>query len=336
MNPNELYYKKVMGAIGTAMLLFLALLNAYGFGITFVDLFLSMLPIPEVAVTVIYELLYGAGYMACFMIPAAFLNGILKKRGCVVHPMYLAPRLSPYLPLMIFAGVTVCFSAAQINAALVSVFDYSEFSSEVLWGDAQAPKSYELVLQFITTCVVPGFCEEFLFRGAILTNCLPFGRSKAIFISAFLFAMMHQNAEQLLYTFAAGIVLGLIYEYTGSIWNCTILHILNNFVSLAENAAFYGAADTVGGNLAIFVIEAVIYTLGAISIAILILRFCSEKKDLRTGVFGVDVSADHAWATCPVEGKRAVKLFLRPTMVVFLAFSVLQIVLLILMAVVMV
>ncbi len=335
MTANEHYYKRVIGSIGATMLIFWGLTNAFGVLYAFFSIVLSLLPIPPVAAHIIDQLFYGVGYLTVFMSPVAFLRLFLKRKQCRVMPMYLSPRISLWLPLMIFGGIAICFSAAQINAALVSVFDYSSFSSEVLWGNLESMEAYEIVLQFIVMCVVPGFCEEFLFRGAILTNCLPFGRSNAILISALLFAMMHQNIEQILYTFVAGIVLGLVYEYTGSIWNCTVLHICNNFVSVLESALLTRLGDTDFGNVILVIFEGVIFLLGTVSVVILIFRFASQKNDLHDGVFGKTLPAADGYALCPVEAHRARKLFLRPTMVIFLSLCLLQMLALIGMAVMM-
>jgi len=205
----------------------------------------------------------------------------------------------------------------------------------VLWGSTSTakPELYQWVLEFITLCLVPGFCEEFLFRGAILTNCLPFGRTNAIMISSFLFAMMHQNAEQVLYTFVAGIVLGLVYERTGNLWACTILHVLNNFASLHQSIVFYQFETMFTASLAMAILEVVLLLLGVISMAVLVVRFFSKKPSFEKGFFGRSLEASDGYAEYPIERSRAVKLFFTPCMIVFLSLSLAQILLLILAAV---
>ena len=194
---------------------------------------------------------------------------------------------------------------------------------------------YEIVLNFIVISIVPGFCEEFLFRGAILSNLRPFGRSNAVIISAVLFALMHQNAGQLLYTFAAGIVLGLVYEYTGSIWNCTILHLLNNFVSVVQTVIHVKYGDTAYAATLLTIIEVGIYLVGAISIAILVYKHFSKHQTLEEGVFEKDIPAADAYAEHPIRGREAARLFFCPSMIVFVVLVAMQIGSLILLSLVM-
>ncbi len=333
MQENERCYQKTVSAIGGALLIFLALVNLFGFSTSFLSILLSFFPLGDAALTVTAELLNGAGYLLAFMLPVLFLKLFLKGGKCKPRPMALSPKLSPELPLFIFAGMSVCFAASEINAALVQIFDYASFSSEVLWESGNTAEPYVIVLQFITVSIIPGICEELLFRGAILENLLPFGRSNAIFISAFLFAMMHQNSEQLLYTFVAGIALGLVYVYTGSIWNCTILHICNNFVSVLELSLIEQFGAGTNGTLAILLLEGAIYLLGTLSVAILLLRHAVKPRDLRDGIFGKDVPPSPAYAELPIPASRMRRLFFRPTMVIFLVACILQVLLLLGLAV---
>lgn len=335
IQTDRQYYKAVMSAVGRTMLIFLLFFYIYSSGIAFLMIGLELLPIDDVTYNVIYQLLYGTGYMLTFMLPVLFLRRFLKKKGCTVQPMSLSPRLSPMLVPIIFAGVTVCFSMAQINAAIVDLFGYSDFMSEMT-GEAMATMApYEIVLNFIVMSIVPGFCEEFLFRGAILSNLRPFGRTNAVVISAVLFALMHQNAGQLLYTFAAGIVLGLVYEYTGSIWNCTILHMLNNFVSVVQTAILSKYGETEYAATVLTIIEVAIYLVGAISIGVLISKHFAKRQTLEEGVFEKSVPAADGYAEHPIRGREAAKIFFCPSMIIFLVLAAAEIGLLVLLSFVM-
>ena len=334
LQTDHQYYKAVMSAIGRTMLIFLLFFNIYAVGISFLAIVLDFLPIGEVAYNVIYQLIYAAGYMLSFMLPVCFLRRFLKGKGCAVQPMSLSPRLSPLLLPIVFAGVTVCFSMAQINAYIVDLFGYSDFMSEMM-GETVAMAPYEIVLNFIVLSIVPAFCEEFLFRGAILSNLRPFGRTNAVIISAVLFALMHQNAGQLLSTFAAGIVLGLVYEYTGSIWNCTVLHLLNNFVSVVQTTVLAKYGETEYAATILTVIEVGIYLIGAISIGILVCKHFSKRETLEGGAFEKTLPAADSYAAHPVRGRTAAKLFFCPSMIIFVILVALQIGSLILLSLIM-
>ncbi len=334
MTQNERYYRRVIGSIGMTLLLFLLLLNLFGVFLVFFSLFLSAFVPNETAYYVIYQTVYAAGYLASFMVPVALLKRLIGKGGYPYFSMQAPPKVSPWLPLMIPAAITLIFSAAYVNSALVDIFNYSAFSSDVIWGSTEGnTEPYRLVLDFIVICVVPGFCEEFLFRGAIMTNCMPFGRSNAILISALLFAIMHQNAEQIFFAFAAGIVLGVVYEKTGSIWNCTVLHILNNFISVFESAIFQKLGDLFASSVAVTLLEAGLFVLGTLCLLILIIKFFSQKRDLRNGVFGRSISELRTYSAYPIAQKRAVRLFFTPSMTVFISICALQVILLLFAAV---
>lgn len=334
MNQNEAYYRKVISAIGFSMLIFLLLINLVSVGVVFLSVLLPQLSLSQVAQDVIYQILYAAGYLLSFMLPVAFLHLFLRGTGKGYRPMYSALRISPYLPLILFSSIALILSAAYVNASLVDVFGYSRFMEDLVSEDFGSMPPYLIVLQFIVMCVVPGFCEEFLFRGAILTNCLPFGRSNAILISSLLFALMHQNAAQIFYAFAAGILLGVLYERTGSIWNCTILHIANNLFSLSQSVLAGRAEGEWQATGYAALMEIGILVLGIVSMAILIVRFFSQGRDARDGIFEREIPAADEYATAPVAARRAWKLFATtPSMLIFLILCTMQIVMLLITAV---
>lgn len=333
MNANETYYRHTMTTIGLAMVLFWVILNIIGLLLGGLQTLLLFLSIGEVASEVIYQLCYAAAYLFSFMFPVLLIKLRLGKCGYLYHPIKTDLKLTPLLIPIILGGITLIWAQSNINATLVSIFNYSEFSDEVLWGATEGEvKGYQIALTFLVSCMVPAFCEEFLFRGAILTNCLPFGRSNAIFISALLFGLMHQNAEQILYAFAAGIFLGVVYERTGSIWVCTFLHLVNNFMSTAITVA----ANRFGrllSDLAFIALEGALYLVGGICIVILVLHMSPKKQNFKDGLFGVSVPASDTYAAAYIAPKRAVKLFLNFPMTLFLSLCVLQIVALLGMAI---
>ena len=318
--PVEQNYRDTVNRVAFAMLVFEGLFFVAGFAFALLQILTDLIP-NTVTATVVYELCYAAIYAAIFVLPVLFFKLFsLNKR---TERMYLEYKLPRETVLYVFAAVALVSAAAAVNSFMVNIFNYGTFSDEVLWG--QTPTTnYELVLMVITTAVVPAFVEEFLFRGLVLTNLLPYGRTTAVLASALLFGLMHQNAGQLFYATAAGLVLGFIYVKTRSVWVCVLIHFVNNFTSviqsvLAERLSYMNA------NLVLGLVQGAIYTLGIISAVILMLRVKDRRGEvLRLGCFERELEADPDYAGEVIPFARRVRLFFTAPMIVFFVLSVMQ------------
>lgn len=330
LNANETYYRQIISSMGIAMLALIFLMDVAGLlQIPFQKALDVSVPDP-IAVEVASQLFYAGCYLLVFMLPAAVLKLSIQKRGLSYHPMKAELRLSRYLPVILLGGILLIWTQSYINGALVSIFNYSAFSSEVLWQQGGEMYGYRIVLQFLVAALVPAFCEEFLFRGAVLTNLLPFGRVPAILISSLLFSVMHRNAEQILYAFAAGVLLGLVYERTGSIWNCFFLHLTNNFASVIMEALAWRLNFE---NELVWAFLETAMCMACIGCVVLLTVVLSPpKSDVNEGFFGRSLPASDGYATHPISSSRAVRLFLSPPIILFLALSAAQMIALIGMA----
>lgn len=87
-----------------------------------------------------------------------------------------------------------------------------------------------LALYLFVFAVLPALGEELLFRGVIMrfsynsSNNIHF----AILFSAALFAMAHQSVHNFLPIMLAGVLLGYLYYFSGSIWLSILAHFINN------------------------------------------------------------------------------------------------------------
>ena len=69
-------------------------------------------------------------------------------------------------------------------------------------------------------------------RGFLLSGlALKYGKVIALFVSSMLFAVLHFNMVQTLSALICGIVLGLLYLHTGSIFCCILTHVGYNLIS---------------------------------------------------------------------------------------------------------
>lgn len=80
---------------------------------------------------------------------------------------------------------------------------------------------------FFILFIIPIF-EEFLFRGYILSY-LELKIKYANIIQAIIFALLHINPIQIIYTFILALYLGYLKKYYG-IYFCIFLHLLFNFI----------------------------------------------------------------------------------------------------------
>ena len=319
-NINDRSLKKVMSKIGIAMLLFLALYNLFSFSLIIVFEFVY----ESLVSNIVYELLSALFYIISFIIPAVFLINSTDKNN--ISPI-LEKKIPADVIAYIFASISVVLIVSYINFIIVDSFGYSEFSSEFIWGN-EPMSNYEIVLMFITTAIVPAFAEEFLFRGAILSALKPYGKAPAIFISAILFAFMHQNIEQLLYTFAAGLILAWVVYETGSIWSGVLIHFFNNLLSVISTPILDRLPEATS-SIILFFIEFSIFVLGAISAIYLLAKRIKRKRNQSTfkvsGIYGVPADKleyDDTVANGRVKASKIIKYFFSPTIVTFLAASI--------------
>lgn len=108
------------------------------------------------------------------------------------------------------------------------------------------------------------FCEEFVFRGVIYRSYrrddwdkdnsrYENGRNgglQAIFLSAFLFGLMHMNLNQMIYAFAMGVFLALLVEAAGSLWASVFCHMFFNSVEVILMYASRRFLDNIYGRAA--------------------------------------------------------------------------------------
>ena len=317
--PDNIYekqYRNLMLRIGFAMLMFVLLINTLFDGSELLGMQFEQYMDGKSAY-VLKTLVHSATYLAVFLIPVGFFK--LISRGRETRPVYNTVRLTKQFPLMLVASIAVIFSMAYVNSYIMEWvgFNYDLFGSDTI--DA----NYKLILAVISSALVPACCEEYLFRGMVLSNVLPYGKTNAIVVSAVLFGLMHQNPAQMLYATAAGIVLGLVYVRTRSIWGGVLIHFFNNLISVIQQFLFekmvYERANTI-----CIIMELAIVVGGAVCAVILLCAERRRKREFKDSGFGVVLEPDEGYTEYPLKGGRATKMFFSPTMIIFVVMACLQ------------
>lgn len=92
-----------------------------------------------------------------------------------------------------------------------------------------------LIVSIILLAGVPAIVEEFVFRGVILQGLRKYGNWTAILGSSALFALIHLSAEQFIFPFLFGIIMGFVVLKIGSIFASMIIHFVANATSVLLN-----------------------------------------------------------------------------------------------------
>lgn len=115
--------------------------------------------------------------------------------------------------------------------------EFFRTKSKVVSGTAETTVSLALY-----TAVAAPITEELLFRGAVLRSLQPYGKRFAIFCSALLFGLVHQNLTQTPFAFGFGLLAGYVAVEYSILWSMS-LHILNNAVLALGLDALLAAAE---------------------------------------------------------------------------------------------
>ncbi len=92
--------------------------------------------------------------------------------------------------------------------------------------------SWGLLIGVFVIGVSAGICEELLFRGVIQRGFERFGAVKSIFITAFLFGLMHLDFQRFLGTFVLGALLGFLVYKSNSLLCGMFAHFVNNSIAV--------------------------------------------------------------------------------------------------------
>ena len=318
----DLDYKRTCAPIGWALVLFLVLFNTLNVLSSLASEALTELMAYKWHYT-LTEIMNMLAYLASFLIPAFFLRRRLKRRQLQTPPAYSLGKISTVSLLLIPAAIGVSLVASYVNTAVMSFFDVSEAYDSLVGFDGMY-EGYQIVLLYVTTALVPAFCEEFLFRGVILANLAPYGKRGAVIISAVLFGLMHQNPYQIIYTTAAGIVLGMAYIKTESIWLPTVMHFVNNAYSVTNQVIYANLEPTLANSILIVVQLLMV----AVGIAALVIYLKIEKKKAARrfdeGFFGKDIELDAGYAQKPISNGYAARGFFRASTILYIVFSALS------------
>lgn len=164
-----------------------------------------------------------------------FVICLFIKRGSIKECRFKNISKKDYLYIALLSfGLAVILGI--LTALLIQIFpSYNEVAKTL-------SSSRNSIFSLISVIVFIPICEEIIFRGVI------FGYLKkrynlvvSLIIQALVFAFMHGNIVQGIYTFILGIVLGIIYIYTNSLYGSMLMHIIYNLLGAVVLSKLYSA-----------------------------------------------------------------------------------------------
>ena len=173
-----------------------------------------------------------------FAIPMLMYSILTKKN---IKDTFNDCGLKKISSKMVLISIALGFVLYFINSFVADAFYgfISLFGYESLSSATTTTFSYgKLLKELILSCILPGFCEEFLHRGIMLHAGKKHSNPKyCLIISSILFGLMHLNIRQFFYASILGFLMGHVSLAADSIIPSIIIHFMNNFLS---NYFYYG------------------------------------------------------------------------------------------------
>ena len=242
-----------------------------------------------------------------FFIGARILKGQKFYKAIPYNP----PKDRVKTLLLILVGFGGCLLANYITVFLRAFGEgmgiYSDYTA------MQDPSStFDVVMIFIGSSLVPPLIEEFAMRGVLLQSLRKYGNTFAILASALLFGVFHGNAVQMPFAFLCGLVIGYAVVATESLWTGVIIHALMNAMSAVSSALVY-YFDEYASNTFFYVASAIGIVAGILALIIYATRYKNDQTLKINGEFG-DASA----------GEKLVKFITSPVMIAAIVLYVIE------------
>lgn len=187
------------------------------------------LTIPESAVPVLESIEGIAAYIVQLLLPALIFILARRKRlrSCfVINSGESGMNFGTALAFGALAFAFAC-SMSMMCSYFTAIFGLDRGAF-----DSPTPTTViGFVIEFISVALLPPLLEEFVFRGVILSELLPYGKTFAIVTSAVFFASVHGSIEQIAYSFVYGLIFAFIAIKSRSLLMPIIIHFLNNAYS---------------------------------------------------------------------------------------------------------
>ncbi|MDO4438225.1 MAG: CPBP family intramembrane metalloprotease [Eubacteriales bacterium] len=123
----------------------------------------------------------------------------------------------------------MCYAAMVIGNIVSNIF----LSIMNMGGNnyvSDAIMSSSMLETLIFAVILGPIAEELVYRKLVIDRLLFMGEKTSVFMSALIFALMHENFYQFFYAFLVGFIFASIYLRTGEIKYTIVMHVIINFM----------------------------------------------------------------------------------------------------------
>ncbi|PWT98497.1 MAG: CPBP family intramembrane metalloprotease domain-containing protein [Bacteroidetes bacterium] len=180
-----------------------------------------------------------------FFVPAYATAFLLNRKPTKLLGFKTHFNLKQFLVMLLIMVVAIFFAGAlsEINQRIPlskSLAEYFKHLEDMYSDQVQATANIKTVKDYILSLIIigllPAIFEETFFRGGLQNFLVRSTKAPwvSILIVSILFSLAHFSYYGFLWRLALGVILGLIYQYTGSIWLSVLGHFFNNGLGVTE------------------------------------------------------------------------------------------------------
>lgn len=205
--------------------------------------------------------------LVIFLVPAAFY---IRALG-LDFTRFRISLFGPGQLLLLISGL-VALTSGTILIDHFTVGDSAFAGNYDLWGvfisknEGTAASSAYLILAY---AALPALCEEFVFRGLLISEYEKRSSTAAVLLSSIFFALLHFDIERFPTYFFAGLLLALILYASRSLLAVMAVHFCHNMIGIFGRPYMQTLAELGGSELfmtlliAVFLLSLGIFTADA-------------------------------------------------------------------------
>ncbi len=211
---------------------------------------------------------------------------MMQKPGymTVFSAVVIAFGLLGFVTLYMYIFTVISMSNAPLQEDMAQ---YAESVDRFITTDAATVPYWDSILDFISATIIITLAEELVFRGVIFGELINrFHPIIAAVMSSLLFGILHGISVHIGYAFFCGVILCLVYYYSGSIWVSFLVHAIFNFMgsslfSLFDSGIFgdlYEISDMIKYYTALFEVICILPGIAGYLLIYVIYKEDKKKK----------------------------------------------------------